>query len=89
MAYNETPTEGEAMFNLKNKAVQIKMVTTTPDETVAETTTVKTVDPAEIAQIATDYTLKTIGAIGAVIAGHKVLTTICDIAVIAAKAKIK
>lgn len=77
------------MFNLKNKAVQIKMVNTQNDETVTETTPIKTVEPAEIAQIATDYTIRTIGAIGAVIAGHKVLTTICDIAVIAAKAKIK
>jgi hypothetical protein len=74
----------------KNKAVQIKMVNTKKNaENVNEDTPVKTVDPAEIAQIATEYTLKTVGAIGAVIAANKVMTTICDIAVIAAKAKIK
>lgn len=73
----------------KNKAVQIKMVSTNNDETVAENTPVMPVDPAEIAQIATEYTLKTIGAIGAVIVANRLLSTICDISVIAAKAKFK
>jgi hypothetical protein len=73
----------------KNKAVQIKMVNTKNDDIVAETTPVKPINYAEIAQIATECTAKTIGAIGAVIAANKVLTTICDIAVLTAKAKIK
>jgi len=73
----------------KNKAVQIKMVNTEKGENSIEPTPVMPVDPAEIAQIATEYTLKTIGAIGAVIAANKVLSTICDISVIAAKAKFK
>jgi hypothetical protein len=74
----------------KNKAVQIQMVNTKKNaESVIENTPDKTVDPAEIAQIATEFTVKTVGAIGIAIAANKVLATICDIAVIAAKAKIK
>lgn len=74
----------------KNKAVQIKMVDTKKDaENVIDNAPVNVVNPAEIAQIATEFTVKTIGAIGAVIAANKVLTTVCDIAVLAAKAKLK
>lgn len=74
----------------KNKAVQIQMVDAKKNaESVIEDTPVHTVDPAEIAQIAADYTIQTVVAVGAVIAANKVLTTICDIAVLAAKAKLK
>jgi hypothetical protein len=72
----------------KNRSIQMKFVKDA-DTNGAETTVVNTVDPAEIAKIATDYTVKTIGAIGAVVAANKVLSTICEVAVIAAKAKIK
>lgn len=72
----------------KNRALQVKMVNT-KNETDAPSVEVQTVDPEQIAKIATDYTLKTIGAIGAVIAANKVLNTICEVAVVAAKAKIK
>jgi hypothetical protein len=58
--------------------------TDTPDNTE-----VMIVDPQQIAQIATDYTIKTIGAIGVVIAANRVLKTICDIAIVTAQAKIK
>jgi 1,4-dihydroxy-2-naphthoyl-CoA synthase len=47
------------------------------------------VNPEEIAKIATEFTAKAIGAIGIAIAGHKVLSTICEITLIAAKAKFK
>jgi hypothetical protein len=77
------------MFGMKNKAVQVKLVDTKKDDTTVPCTPVKTVDYAEIAMIATEFSVKTIGAIGAVIAANKVLTAACDIAVIAAKAKIK
>jgi hypothetical protein len=77
------------MFGLKNKAFQIQMVDPKTDEPNGPTTNVYNIDPAEAAKVATDVVVKTVGAIGAVIAGHKVLTTICDIAVIAAKAKLK
>lgn len=74
----------------KNRAVQVKLVNTKKTaESGAEDTTVEPVDYAAIAKIATDYTVKTIGAIGAVIAANKVLSTACEIAVITAKAKIK
>lgn len=70
----------------KNRSMQVKFV---KDADTADQTEVKVVDPKEIAEIATEFTLKTIGAIGAVIAANKVLNTICDVAVIAAKAKLK
>lgn len=73
----------------KKHALQIKMVNTKDAETGADATPVKTVDPAEIAKIATEYTVKTVAAVGAVIAANKVLTSICEIGVIVAKAKIK
>lgn len=70
----------------KNRSVQVKLV---KDADTADHTEIKVVDPKEIAEIATEFTLKTIGAVGAVIAANKILTTICDVAVIAAKAKLK
>lgn len=71
----------------KNRAVQVKFVKDADNG--AGTTEVKVVDPEQIAKIATEYTIKTIGAIGAVIAANRVLNTICEVAVVAAKAKIK
>jgi hypothetical protein len=74
----------------KNKAVQVSLVNTKKAaESSTDQTPVEPVNYEKIAQIATEYTVKTIGAIGAVIAANKVLTAACDIAVIAAKAKIK
>jgi len=74
----------------KNKAVQVSLVNTKKAaDNSADQTPVEPVNYEKIAQIATEYTVKTIGAIGAVIAANKVLSTACDIAVIAAKAKIK
>lgn len=72
----------------KNRAVQVKLVNTKNEESPA-TTVIETVDPEKIAQIATEFTIKTIGAVGAVIAANKVMSTICEIAVVAAKAKLK
>jgi hypothetical protein len=71
----------------KNRSMQVKFVKDA--DKGADDADVKTVDPEEIAKIATEYTVKTIGAIGAVIAANKVMNTICEIAVIAAKAKFK
>lgn len=73
----------------KNRSVQIQLVKNKKADGAIETTKVKSVDTAEIAKIATDYTLTTIAGVGALIAAHKILTTACDIAVIAAKAKFK
>lgn len=72
----------------KNRELRVRLANT-KDETNDPTVEIKTVDPEQIAQIATDYTVKTIGAIGAVIAANKVLSTVCEIAVVAAKAKLK
>jgi hypothetical protein len=55
----------------------------------SDITEINVVDPEQIAKIATEYTIRTIGAVGVVIAGNRVLKTICEIAVVAAKAKIK
>lgn len=75
---------------LKNRAVQIKMVNTKDSaNSDSESINVTPVDPEAIAKIATDFTVRAIGAVGIVIAGNKVLSTFCDIAVIAAKAKLK
>lgn len=74
---------------MKNRAVQIKMVNTKNDDSNEPNVDVKTVDPEALAKIATEFTIKTVGAIGTVIAANKVLTTICDIATIAAKSKFK
>lgn len=46
-----------------------------------------TTDPQEIAQIATDAAVKVIGAAGVVAVGYKLVSTVCEIAKIAAKAK--
>ena len=70
----------------KNRSIQMKFV---KDADAPDQAEIKVVDPKEIAEIATEFTLKTIGAVGAVIAANKVLNTICDVAVIAAKAKLK
>lgn len=70
----------------KNKAVQVTIV----DKPVATDTppaeTIST-NPEEIAQIITESAVKVIGAAGVVLVAHKLFTTACDIAVIAAKAK--
>lgn len=71
----------------KNRSIQMKFVKdadANPDDFE-----VKTVDPAEIAQIAVDSTVKIATVVGGVIAANRVLKTICEIAVVAAKAKIK
>jgi hypothetical protein len=77
------------MFGLKNAAVQIKMVNTKKQNDDPQVAEEPTLDPQEIAQIATEFAVKFVGAVGVTIAANRVLTTICDIAVIAAKAKIK
>lgn len=71
----------------KNRSIQMKFVKDA--DNAPDATEVTGVDPELIAKIATDYTIKTIGAVGVVIAGNRVLKTICEIAVVAAKAKIK
>lgn len=71
----------------KNRSIQMKIV---KDATQAEDATeVDFVDPEQLARIATDYTIKTIGALGVAIAANRVLKTICEVVLITAHAKIK
>jgi hypothetical protein len=72
---------------LGNRHMQVKFVK--DGKTIPENIEVTTVNPHQIAEIATEYTIKTIGAIGVVIAANRVLKTICDVVVITAQAKIK
>jgi len=71
----------------KNKAVQVTIVDkpVSSNEPPAE---IISTNPEEIAQIITESAVKIIGAAGVVAVGYKLLTTACDIAVIAAKAKL-
>lgn len=77
------------MFGMKNTAVQIKMVNTKKPDADPQVAEESMLDPKEIAQIATDFTVKAIGAVGVAIAANRVLSTICNVIEIAAKAKIK
>ena len=74
---------------LKNRTVQMKFVKDKELENNTEVTDVVNVNPEEIAQITTEHAIKIVGAVGAVVAVNRVLNTICEIAVIAAKAKFK
>jgi hypothetical protein len=89
MANSETPLKEIAMFGLKNAAVQIKVVNTKKQDADTNVAEESTLDPEQIAQIATEFAVKTIGAVGVAIAANRVLTTLCDVVVIAAKAKFK
>jgi hypothetical protein len=71
----------------KNRHFQVKIAK--DDAIPEEDFEVKTVDPAEIAQIAVESTIKIATVVGGVVAANRVLKTICEVAVIAAKAKIK
>lgn len=69
---------------MKDKVVTIGIEQKTLDIPTVETTTT---DPQEIAQIITDSAVKVVGAVGVVAVGFKIVSTVCDIAKIAAKAK--
>lgn len=73
----------------QKKALQVSVVNKKDAVTGSDTPPSEPVDYAKIAEIATEFTVKTVGAIGAVIAANKLLTTVCDIAKIAAQAKLK
>lgn len=74
------------MFNklMKNKVVTIGIEQKNLDTPPIEA---RTTDPQEIAQIATDAAVKVVGAVGVVAVGYKLVSTVCEIAKIAAKAK--
>lgn len=73
----------------KNRDIQINLKPKKETMKNTEPAPEKTVDYAEITKIATEYTVKTIGVVGGIIAANKVLNTICEVTVLAAKAKFK
>ena len=73
----------------KDKAFQVKIVNTKKQEAESPAVEAVTVDPEQIAQIATEYTVKAIGAVGIAFAANRLLSTACEIAVVVAKAKFK
>lgn len=75
----------------KNKAIQMSVVDKKADATVnTETTKKADLDKIfEITDIATEATIKVVKVVGVAIAANKVLNTVCDIAKIAAQAKLK
>ena len=73
---------------IKNKVVTIGIEDKKKPVDVPVTEPVST-DPEEIAQIITESAVKIIGTAGAVAMGYKLFSTACDIAKIAAKAKLK
>lgn len=73
----------------QKKALQVSVVNKKDAANGSDATPAEPVDYAKIAEIATEFTVKTVTAVGAVIAANKLLTTVCDIAKIAAQAKLK
>jgi hypothetical protein len=73
----------------QKKAIQMSIVDKKDVATNSDSAPAEPVDYAKIAEIATEFTVKTVTAVGAVIAANKLLTTVCDIAKIAAQAKLK
>lgn len=77
------------MFGMKDRAMQVKFVKTEDANKLDTVSTEDKMDIPEIAKIAMEYTIKTVGAIGIVLVANKFVNTACEIAVIAAKAKLK
>jgi hypothetical protein len=70
-------------------ALQHRVVRAKKDGDNPDAEDVETVDPIELAQMLGEIAVKTVGGITAIIAANKVLNTICEVTIIAAKAKIK
>jgi hypothetical protein len=71
----------------KNRTMEVKFKK--DNDLVNDDADINTVDPAEISQIITEATIKTVAVVGGVVAANRVLKTICEVAVIAARAKFK
>jgi hypothetical protein len=73
----------------KNRSLQVSVVKTQPTNNTPEEVVVNPyLDPEKMNIIAQDLIKNTAITIGAAVGGYKVLTTICEIAKIAAKAKL-
>lgn len=73
----------------RNRAFQVTLVNTKKPEEESPDVEVLTADPETIGKIATDFAVKTIGAVGVVFAANRLLSTACEIAVTVTKAKLK
>lgn len=71
----------------RNRHFQVKLAK--DGDSTPENGIVMSMEPKEIAEIATETVFKTVAMIGGVVAANRVLKTLCEIAVITAKAKIK
>ena len=73
-----------------NRAVQVSVVKKAPaSDTTDINNVVPSVDPNQINNLLKDYTTHVAVTVGTVIVGNRLLKTACDIAIIAAKAKLK
>lgn len=72
----------------KNRALQVRMVKSNPQDST-DATVVHNLDPEQINMIAKEQIKNVAIAVGAVVAGSKFLSTVSEIAIITAKAKIK
>jgi len=73
----------------KKHALKVSVVKNDEAEDGFDAVTKEPVDYAKIAQIATDSTVQIVKVAGAAFAANKILTTVCEIAKIAAQAKLK
>lgn len=72
----------------KNRALQMTLVNIDKNAP-APAADIVAVDPELIAKIATEFATKTITTIGIAFAANRVLKTVCEIAVVAAKTQLK
>lgn len=72
----------------KNRALQVRMVKSNPQDST-DATVVTNLDPEQINKIAKEQVKNVAIAVGVVVAGSKLMNTVSEIAIIAAKAKIK
>jgi 1,4-dihydroxy-2-naphthoyl-CoA synthase len=70
----------------KNRHFQVKLA---KDDALPDTVDALPVDPVQIAQITTEAAIKIIAVAGVAVAANRVLKTVCEVAVVVAKAKIK
>jgi hypothetical protein len=74
---------------LRNRALQVRLVPTAKAGTTSDSTDVVVMDPEKISLIASEFVTRTSVTVGIVYAGVKVVNTISQIAIIAAKAKLR
>ena len=72
---------------LKNRAFQVQMVRTGNEDPHNTPTETRSMDPELISQLVQDHVYQTTVVVGTAVIATKVLSTLCEIAIIAAKAK--